>query len=330
MKVSGPAQFYGGPVSFTSAVDFSAANVTGLGVAAASRRLWPSQGPPWPIPVLSASNTGSGPGGFVRGQQRHRRSTPQGLTGIAVAGTQLGLSATSAIGAIFAQGGSYGLIASGGISGGPILRHPAGRQRRLRQCQRAWHHRRPGRTTAALPGPTAMKVSGARPVLGWAGELHQFGRLHRSHRDRTEPFDPRAADADREPDRAGAQRHQHRQRQFGERSSPRAAGRRSMPRASSERHFGHGAPALGTAIYAQTGGGGFKPAVQAVTSRHRPRRRRRQHFAGEIGILGGDPLKRAKPASSASPCRTMAWKVNPATASVSVAWAPLAWRAWSP
>ncbi|HXB97077.1 MAG TPA: hypothetical protein VNZ54_03435, partial [bacterium] len=59
LKVSGPAQFWGGPVSFTGGVDFSGAAVTGLS-GGVSVPLTLSGAVAFPGTVLSATNTGSG------------------------------------------------------------------------------------------------------------------------------------------------------------------------------------------------------------------------------------------------------------------------------
>jgi|GEM_PF-4877754 hypothetical protein len=166
MKVSGPAQFYGGPVSFTSSVDFTGATVTGLAVGV-SVPLALTGTVSLPSSILSASNSGTGQAAsFIA--NNGQAVFAQGLTGIAVAGTQLALSASSGVGGIFAQGGSYGVIAAGGISGGRFFgTQPGGNG--------VYANANSTNTTGVMAdwggyaGSYAMKVSG--PAQFWGGPV---------------------------------------------------------------------------------------------------------------------------------------------------------------
>ncbi|HXC65284.1 MAG TPA: hypothetical protein VNZ67_13060, partial [bacterium] len=114
LKVSGPAQFWGGPVSFTGNVDFSQAVVSGLsgGVTVPLTLTGALAGP-----VLSATYRGTGNASFFNAPSGTGVAA-QGVTGVSAVGSAIALTATSATGVgVFSQG-QVGIIASGNTSGG--------------------------------------------------------------------------------------------------------------------------------------------------------------------------------------------------------------------
>jgi hypothetical protein len=279
LKVSGPAQFWGGPVSFTGSVDFSNAVVSGLsgGVSAPLTLTGALSGP-----VLSASNTGTGNAAFFFGPSG-AGVVAQGFTGVAATGSSIGLSASGGTG-VYTQG-QVGINAFGVQSAGRFFAGQGG-----------------GNgvdAVASVPNTTglvadfgggansyAMKVSG--PAQFWGGAVSftsavDFTGAAVTGLALTVPVPLTLTGATSGPVLSATNTGAGTAGSFFASGGGSALYAQGNPNAISATVSG-----VGTAIYAQTSGGGFKPAVQVVTSGTSHAVEGDNLFTGSIGMLAGD------------------------------------------